>query len=140
MQYFRLRDIYYAINEQSITINKLSETIKITIKLNGTTSNNSVDKALRNVYLQIDFENPSINLYDLHNKKFKFDMPDAGKFNTKEENQIEMSKIHITNLENEQMTIHWTGEVSLPINKKYGKHIPFDIEFKHLIKEQKGIR
>lgn len=134
MIYFRLRDIYYAICKPTVKTIHNNNGLEVEINLNGTSGNDFVERPLKKVNLNINMITDCSSLYDLEGKQFKF-TENAGSFTADKKYDIEMSKIHIQNIETGIMTIHWTGEISLPYSKKYGKHIPFDIEFKAMILE-----
>ena len=136
MVYFRLRDIYYAISDQLVTIHRNADNITLDVSLSGITNDKNKTDCLFNIKMNISVTNDSTNLYDFENKHIKLMDNDAGtitvidKKNNSKSFNLDMSKIYFSNISNDDMIVHWSGEVSLPYNKKYGKCIPFDMEFK----------
>ncbi len=107
------------------------------IEVNAETKNQEIDFELRNVslYHNNGFNTNVQDIKQLENKKIVWDISNNGKdeeagyFYVLEHEDVTKGTIEILKVDNNSITIHWSGLANIFWDSEFGANIPFETEF-----------
>ncbi len=133
---FRLRDVEYAIKRAKVELIKEDNGIRMNIEILAETSDESVDYEMRELQLYNEGFNTKVqNIEQLKEKAFAWkrsmnnEGEEAGILNVVEFENVTKGTIEIVDIDEKNITIHWSGEGNIYWNELYSKNVPFNTEF-----------
>ena len=132
--FFKLSDVEYKITSSSVILTNKNDSLYMSIRIVAKTEE-KIDYEIREVELYIDSFNTNVkNNEELENQKFIWSAStnsreeSAGVLNIVEYEDVTNGVIEIKKIENNNITIHWSGNGNVFWNEKFGKDVPFDVE------------
>lgn len=143
--YFKLNNVDYNISNCSVRLYNENSGIRMHIEVNAETKNEEIDYELRNISLYHDngFNTNVQEVKQLENKKFVWDNPnndkneEAGCLYVVEHEDVTKGTIEILKVDNNSITVHWSGLANIFWDSEFGANVPFDTEFTATIPAQR---
>lgn len=133
---FRLRDVEYEIKSAKVELIKEDNGIRMSIDILAKTSDESIDYEMKELQLYNEGFNTKVkSVEELKRKSFVWERSinseneEAGVLNIVEFEDVTKGTIEIVDIDEKNITIHWTGEGNIFWSELYSKNVPFDAEF-----------